>query len=85
MRIAIGIDERTILTDLILEDLKGRETEAATYGVLQDGMDSRWPVVARQVAGDVANGVCQQGVLLGWTGAGVSIAANKIAGVRAAL
>ena len=85
MRIAIGSDERTILTDLILEDLKGREIEAATYGALQDGMDSRWPVVARQVGGDVANGICQQGVLLCWTGTGVSIAANKIAGVRAAL
>lgn len=33
----------------------------------------------------VANGGCQEGILFCWTGTGVSIAANKVPGVRAAL
>ena len=33
----------------------------------------------------VVSGACDQGVLFCWTGTGVSIAANKVAGVRAAL
>ncbi len=56
-----------------------------THGSLKEGEDPRWPAVASRVAEDVANGNCQQGVLLCWTGTGVSIAANKVAGIRAAL
>lgn len=41
--------------------------------------------VAEQVARDVAEGRAEQGIVMCWTGTGVSIAANKIPGVRAAL
>ncbi len=44
-----------------------------------------WPDVARTVGEKVAAGESDQGVLFCWTGTGVSIAANKVAGVRAAL
>jgi ribose 5-phosphate isomerase B len=41
--------------------------------------------VARAVARAVASGDCAYGIVCCWTGTGVSIAANKIAGIRAAL
>ncbi len=55
------------------------------HGALLEGEDPNWPVVANRVAEEVAEGRCQQGVLLCWTGTGVSIAANKVPGIRAAL
>jgi ribose 5-phosphate isomerase B len=44
-----------------------------------------WPDLARKVAGDVAAGRADQGVLFCWTGTGTCMAANKVRGVRAAL
>jgi ribose 5-phosphate isomerase B len=44
-----------------------------------------YPDFARQVAGAVARGECARGVLICGTGIGMSIAANKVRGVRAAL
>ncbi len=44
-----------------------------------------WPEVGRRVAEAVASGSAQRGVVCCWTGTGVSIAANKVDGVRAAL
>jgi ribose 5-phosphate isomerase B len=44
-----------------------------------------WPEVARRVAEDVAAGRADEGVLFCWTGTGVSMAANKVPGIRAAL
>jgi ribose 5-phosphate isomerase B len=44
-----------------------------------------WPEVAACVAHDVADGVADEGILFCWTGTGVSIAANKVPGIRAAL
>ncbi len=55
------------------------------HGALSQGEDPNWPVVAGRIAQEVAEGNCQQGILLCWTGTGVSIAANKIPGIRAAL
>src|SRR5579864_199507 len=44
-----------------------------------------WVDVGREVGERIASGGCDQGVLFCWTGTGVSMAANKVAGVRAAL
>ena len=54
-------------------------------GALAEGADPEWPEVGRRVAEMVARGQVDQGVLFCWTGTGVSIAANKVPGVRAAL
>lgn len=62
-----------------------RKAEVVAHGALQEGEDPNWPIVAGRVAQEVAEGRCQQGVLLCWTGTGVSIAANKVPGIRAAL
>jgi ribose 5-phosphate isomerase B len=84
MRMAIGSDERTHVTDAVVDHLRGVGVDVKLHGPLNDRpMD--WVEVARKVGERVASGACQQGVLFCWTGTGVSIAANKVPGIRAAL
>ena len=84
MRIAVGSDERTQVTDAVVEDLRRRGHQVEALGPLC-GEPLQWADVAREVAERVARGESDQGVLFCWTGTGVSIAANKVPGVRAAL
>ncbi|MGZ4119265.1 MAG: RpiB/LacA/LacB family sugar-phosphate isomerase [Actinomycetota bacterium] len=85
MRIAAGSDERTPLTDLILEDLRSRGHEVVSVLGPAGGRDEQWADVGRGVGEAVARGEADQGVVFCWTGTGVSIAANKVRGARAAL
>ena len=80
VRIAYGTDEVTPVSAAALEHLRaaGHEVE-----VVADGVD--WPDAGRAVADAVAGARADLGVVWCWTGTGVSIAANKVAGVRAAL
>ena len=80
MRVAFGTDERTPLTDAVKADLAGRGVEVVVVG---EG--DPWPDVGRAVGEAVASGVAERGVVCCWTGTGVSMAANTVAGVRAAL
>ncbi len=84
MKIAIGSDEKTPLTDAVVQDILARGHKVELYGALGSG-HTAWPDVAEEVASKVAEGKCQEGILFCWTGTGMSIAANKVPGVRAAL
>ena len=84
MRLAVGSDERTGLTSALVAELRRRGFELRLFGPLAGGEEA-WPHVAQAVAQQVATGQCEQGILCCWTGTGVSIAANKVLGVRAAL
>jgi ribose 5-phosphate isomerase B len=84
MKIAVGSDERASLTDAVLKYLRDKEHDLTLVGPLND-QPASWPQVARQVAEAVAKGQVDEGLLFCWTGTGVSIAANKVPGVRAAL
>ena len=84
MKIAVGSDEKTNLTDIIVDELDRRGHEIRLYGPIA-GEGTPWNDVARSVDRTVRDGECEQGVLLCWTGTGVSIAANKVPGIRAAL
>ena len=84
MKIALGSDERTHLTDFLAEELERRGHQVALVGP-PAGDDVEWADVAAQLARSVSDGVNDQGVLCCWTGTGVSIAANKVPGIRAAL
>ncbi len=79
-RIAFGTDERTPLTDAIVERL---ERDGCKVILRLEG--DPWPDVGRRVGEAVANGDADAGVVCCWTGTGVSMAANKVPGVRAAL
>lgn len=80
MRIAFGTDERTALTDAVCDALAARG-----HDVVVRVEDAAWPDVGRQVGDAVARGDADRGVVCCWTGTGVSMAANKVPGVRAAL
>ena len=80
MRIAFGTDERTGVTDHIKQALAERGHEVVVVG---EG--DPWPDVGRGVGEAVAEGRADRGVVCCWTGTGVSMAANKVPGVRAAL
>jgi ribose 5-phosphate isomerase B len=84
MKLAIGSDERTHLTDEIVNEAIERGHEVQLYGPLA-GDKRLWPDVARQVAESVREGEADEGILFCWTGTGVSLAANKVPGIRAAL
>ena len=84
MKIAVGSDERTALTHSVVKALRDQGHEIALFGALAEVKQS-WPKVARLVAEAVASGQAEQGILFCWTGTGVSIAANKVPGVRASL
>ncbi len=80
MRVAFGTDERTPLSDEVAEALA-----KAGHEVVLRLEDEPWPDVGRRVGEAVAHGEADRGVVCCWTGTGVSIAANKVPGVRAAL
>jgi ribose 5-phosphate isomerase B len=86
MRIAIGSDERTHLTDAVIAELKQRGHEVLPFGPLaENDPEGDWPQTSSKVAQAVANKQADEGIVCCWTGTGASIAANKIPGIRAAL
>ncbi len=88
MRLAIGSDERTHLTDFVCRELESLGHTLVKFGALREGAsreEQRWTAVACNVAESVASGHCEQGILFCWTGTGVTIAANKVPNIRAAL
>ena len=84
MRIALGADERTRLVDRMVELLEARGHAVTRFGRAA-GEDEAWGPTAVRVARAVAGREADLGVVCCWTGTGVSIAANKVPGVRAAL
>lgn len=80
MRIAVGTDERTEVTDKLKEWLVDAGHEVATVAE-----DEPWPDVGQRVGRAVAGGDADYGLVWCWTGTGVAMAANKVPGVRAAL
>ena len=84
MRVALGSDEKTTLTDAVAADLVARGHELRLVGP-PAGTAEQWAEVGRKVGELVASGGADTAVLFCWTGTGASIAANKVAGVRAAL
>ena len=84
MKLSVGADERLHIVETILEALNEAGHQVTWHGPAV-GETEPWPTVARQVAEDVAAGQAEEGILLCWTGTGVSIAANKVPGIRAAL
>lgn len=81
MRIAFGTDEQTAVTDAVESWLREHGHEV----LVPADRGGPWPDVGTAVGRAVADGDADRGVVCCWTGTGVSIAANKVPGVRAAL
>ena len=84
MKIAVGSDMETHLTEVVVDELKKMGHEVEIFGALIK-TPALWSRVAVEVAEKVSTGKYDQAVLFCWTGTGISLAANKVKGIRAAL
>ncbi|MEX0992762.1 MAG: RpiB/LacA/LacB family sugar-phosphate isomerase [Solirubrobacterales bacterium] len=85
MKIAVASDMDTPVARALVEVLRERGHETVVHGALAEGERGDWAWCCEQAAREVAHGDAEQGIVCCWTGTGASIAANKVAGVRAAL
>ena len=85
MKIAIGCDHGGFeLKNEIRDHLRDRGFEVEDFGITElKKVD--YPEIAVRVAHAVADGKCDRGILVCGTGIGMSIAANKVKGIRAAV
>jgi len=83
-RVAVGSDMAHDTVRAVVEHLESREIDVVRCGAAQQ-REAPWPEVAHRVARLVATRAVDSAVVCCWTGTGVSIAANKVPGVRAAL
>jgi ribose 5-phosphate isomerase B len=84
MRVALGADDAHRVVDVIHELLSQAGHQVQRFGKAA-GEDEAWGNTGRRVAESVAAGRADLGIVCCYTGTGVSIAANKIPGVRAAM
>jgi len=85
MRVSVAADELVGAAKLIVEELRRRGHEPIAHGALDDAERDDWAWASEAAARDVAEGRAEQAIVCCWTGTGASIAANKVAGIRAAL
>ena len=85
MKIAMGCDHGGYeLKEAIKADLTAKGYEVEDFGTYStESCD--YPDFAAAAAKAVANGACEKGIVVCTTGIGVSIAANKVKGIRCAL
>ena len=69
----------------MVAELRRRGHEPIAHGALADDERDDWAWASEAAARDVVAGRAEQAVVCCWTGTGASIAANKVAGIRAAL
>lgn len=83
--IALGCDHGGFpLMQEVIKHLEARGIEYKNFGTYsEDSCD--YPEYAKKVAHAVAGGECEKGILICGTGIGISITANKVRGIRAAL
>ena len=85
MKIAVGCDHGALaLKNKLVSHLENKGYEVKDFGTYTlDSCD--YPEFAGAAAKAVASGECEKGIVLCTTGIGVSIAANKVKGIRCAL
>ena len=83
--IALGSDQAGYeLKQVVMRHLEERGLSYKDYGSYShDPVD--YPVYGKKVAHAIVDGECDKGILICGTGIGISIAANKVPGIRAAV
>ncbi len=85
MKIAVASDEWSDVDEVVVVELERRGLDVWRGGAVADRAEHPWVDVAVEAAERVVDGRADEAVLLCWTGTGVSMAANKLPGIRAAL
>ena len=81
----MSADELVGVARSVVDELTRRGHQPTPHGALADSERDDWAWASEAAARDVAEGRAEQAIVCCWTGTGASIAANKVAGVRAAL
>jgi len=84
MKIVVASDEKTSLTDFVVDYLKSHDHEITLLGDLKE-KNGKWAEIGKEAATLVAEKKAEQGVIFCWSGTGITMAANRIKGARAAL
>ncbi len=86
MKIALASDHAASdLREIIRAHLEERGLEPVVYDITVPRPTDDYPVYADMAARAVAGGECELGILICGTGIGMSLAANKVPGIRAAV
>ena len=85
MRIVVTSDESYPVHRTVMAELSRRGHTVMAMGAIANEADEPWAQAAEAAAQVIAAGGCDEGVFFCWSGTGISIAANKVAGIRAAL
>ena len=86
MKVAFGCDHAAInLKNVLMEHLKERGYECVDYGAQDPNVKVDYPISGLKVAEAIVSGEVDKGVLICGTGIGISLAANKVPGIRAAV
>jgi len=85
MKVSVASDELYPVHTFVLDWLKSHGHEPILFGALRSNQDEPWVKAASEAAQAIKDGVCDEGIFFCWTGTGISMAANKIPGIRAAL
>lgn len=86
MRIAVGADHAGVpLNEAAISELRRLGHEVVDLGTHDASQPDDYPDYATAVAEEVAIGRCERGLLICGSGVGVSVAANKVPGIRAAM
>lgn len=86
MRIAVAFDHRGVkLRERVLEELEALRHEIVDLGTDTDAQRIDYPDKARELGRAIQSGEAERGILVCGSGVGASVAACKIAGIRAAI
>jgi ribose 5-phosphate isomerase B len=86
MRITVGADHAGVpLNQAVIDEVRRLGQDVLDLGTHDASQPDDYPDYAAAVAGRVASGECDRGILVCGSGVGVTVAANKIVGVRACM
>ena len=86
MKIGFGCDHAAVeLKNTLLEHLKEKGYECVDYGSFDPNAKDNYPEKGLEVAEAIMRGDVDKGVLVCGTGVGISLSANKVPGIRAAV
>ncbi|CAM2759853.1 ribose/galactose isomerase [Legionella steigerwaltii] len=85
MKIAVCSDELYPVNEFVVQELERLGHQVVPFGALQTRQSEAWIKTAQIAAKAIRDGECDEGIFFCWTGTGISIVANKVPGIRAAL